>query len=110
VIEAFHECGLDAPKVVLVTFSQHLRTSMLDDADTVTVLPKSVLRLAGSRSPIKALSIHLPKHDFPLAIVTLKRRGLSAPAQLFISHVREALRPGNTLHSPNVRDRTRLRK
>jgi len=96
VFEAFRECGLDAPTVILVTFSQHLRTSMLDDANTVTVLPKSVLRFGADRSPIKALPINLPRHDFPLAIVTLKRRAMSPVAKLFVSHVREALRPGKT--------------
>ena len=94
VFEAFRECGLGAPKVMLVTFSQHLRTSMLADTDTVTVLPKSVLSLGADRSAIQALPIQLPKHNFPLGIVTLKRRALSPVAQLFISHVREALRAG----------------
>lgn len=92
VFEAFGERGLGAPKVMLVTFSQHLRTSMLADDDTVTVMPRSVLNLGAERFAVKALPIKLPRHDFPLAIVTLKRRLLSPAVQLFNAHVREELR------------------
>jgi DNA-binding transcriptional LysR family regulator len=94
VFEAFRECGLSAPKIMLVTFSQHLRMSMLAQANTVTVLPRSVLTLGDDRSAVRALPIKLPKHDFPLAIVTAKRRVPNPAAQLFIAHVREGLRPG----------------
>jgi|KBSSwiS6_1023812.scaffolds.fasta_scaffold06667_3 DNA-binding transcriptional LysR family regulator len=92
VFEAFRECGLGAPKVMLVTFSQHLRISMLADANTVTVLPRSVINLGADRSTVKALPIKLPKHDFPLAIVTAKRRVPNPAAQLLIAHLREGLR------------------
>jgi DNA-binding transcriptional LysR family regulator len=90
--EAFREAGLGTPKVALVTFSQHLRESMLEAPDTATVLPRSVLSRDAGRSTVRALPIKLPRHDFPLAIVTLKRRALNPAAQLFLSHVREALR------------------
>jgi DNA-binding transcriptional LysR family regulator len=93
VFQAFRECGLSAPKVMLVTFSQHLRTSMLADTNTVTVLPRSVVNLGANRSVLKALPIKLPRHDFPLAIVTTKRRVPNPVVQLFIRHVRESLRP-----------------
>jgi DNA-binding transcriptional LysR family regulator len=77
---------------MLVTFSQHLRMSMLADAKTVTVLPRSVLNLGADRSAVKALPIKLPKHDFPLAIVTAKRRVPNPAAELLIAHLREGLR------------------
>jgi len=77
---------------MLVTFSQHLRISMLADANTVTVLPRSVINLGADRSTVKALPIKLPKHDFPLAIVTAKRRVPNPAAQLLIAHLREGLR------------------
>jgi len=61
------------------------------------VLPRSVLNLGADRSAVKALPIKLPRHDFPLAIVTLKRRVPNPPVQLFIAHVREGLRPAQHL-------------
>ena len=85
---------VSVPKVMLVTFSQHLRMSMLADANTVTVLPRSVLNFGSNRSAVKALPIKLPRHDFPLAIVTLKGRVPNPAVQLFIADVREGLRSG----------------
>jgi DNA-binding transcriptional LysR family regulator len=92
VFEAFRTYGLSPPKVMLVTFSQHLRTNMLADESAVTVMPRSVLNFGAERSAVKALPIRLPRHDFPLALVTVKRRVPNPAVQLFIAHVREGLR------------------
>ena len=93
VFEAFRERGLPLPKVSMTTFSLHLRTSMLGTGAYVTVLPRSVVQLSADRFSLKALPIKLPKHDFPLGVVTLKNRMPNPVVQLFINYVREGLRP-----------------
>lgn len=93
VFEAFREHGVELPKVAMTTFSLYLRTSMAADGAYVTVLPRSIVRLNAERMSIKALPIKLPRHEFPLAIVTLKSRMPNPVVQLFIKHVREGLRP-----------------
>src|SRR6266545_2820155 len=90
--DAFRERGLQLPKVAMATFSLHLRTSMLADGAHVTVLPRSVVELNAHRLSLKALPIKLPRHDFPLAIVTLKNRMPNPAAQLFVKYVRESLK------------------
>jgi DNA-binding transcriptional LysR family regulator len=92
VFEAFRQCGLGDPKVFMATFSVHLRTSMVADGTYVSVLPRSMVRQTADRSNLKILPIKLPKHDFPLAIVTLKRRMANPVAQLFIKHARSGLK------------------
>ena len=93
VFEAFRQRGLPSPKVSMATFSLHLRTSMLQDGTYLTVLPRSVVQLSSDHLSVKALPIKLPKHDFPLAVVTLKNRMLNPVVQLFINCVRDSLRP-----------------
>jgi DNA-binding transcriptional LysR family regulator len=92
VFEAFRERGLGAPNVVMATFSLHLRTSMLADGAYVTVLPRTVVQADGDRLGIRALPIKLPKHEFPLAVVTLKRRMANPVVQLFAQRAAAALR------------------
>ena len=92
VFEAFRERGLSAPQITTATFSLHLRTSMLADGACVTVLPRTVVQHDGARLGIRALPIKLPKHEFPLAVVTLKRRMTNPIAQLFVRQISAALR------------------
>lgn len=92
VFEAFRERGLKPPKVFMATFSAHLRTSMVAAGAYVSVLPRSMVRQTADRSNLKILPIKLPKHDFPLAIVTLKRRMPNPVVQLFIKHARAGLK------------------
>jgi DNA-binding transcriptional LysR family regulator len=98
VFEAFHDRGLPSPKVSIATFSLHLRTSMLGDGTHVSVLPRSLLQVGGDHFSLRALPIKLPRHDFPLAIVTLKNRMLNPVVQLFTNYARDGLRAVASAH------------
>src|SRR5712691_11608160 len=88
VAEAFRTRGLPLPKVRLVTFSVHLRTSLLTTGRFLTAFPGSVLSLDPNQFPLKVLPVDLPARAWPVVIVTLKNRTLNPVAQLFIDHLR----------------------
>jgi DNA-binding transcriptional LysR family regulator len=88
VAEAFRARGLAMPKICLMTFSIHLRANLLATGPYITGFPNTFLRLNAKRFLLKALPVDLPVRPWPVAIVTLKNRALSAVAQLFIDHVR----------------------
>jgi DNA-binding transcriptional LysR family regulator len=88
VAEAFRTRGLPLPKVRLVTFSVHLRTSLLATGRFLTAFPGSVLSLDAGQLPLKVLPVDLPARPWPVVIVTLKNRTLNPVAQLFIDHLR----------------------
>src|SRR5262249_50705544 len=86
--EAFRELGLPMPKPSLLTFSIHLRASLLALGPYITAFPATFFRANADRFAMKALPIELPVRSWPVAIVTLKNRTLSAVAHLFIAHLR----------------------
>jgi DNA-binding transcriptional LysR family regulator len=88
VAEAFRTRGLPLPKVRLVTFSVHLRSSLLATGRFLTAFPSSVLSLDANQFPLKVLPVDLPARPWPVVIVTLKNRTLNPVAQLFIDHLR----------------------
>jgi DNA-binding transcriptional LysR family regulator len=88
VAEAFRTRGLPLPKVRLVTFSVHLRSSLLATGRFLTAFPSSVLSLDPNQFPLKVLPVDLPARPWPVVIVTLKNRTLNPVAQLFIDHLR----------------------
>lgn len=92
VFEAFRERGLGPPRIAMATFSVHLRAIMAAKGSHVSVLPRSIVPFVADRSGITALPIKLPKHDFPLAIVTLRHRMPNPVVQLFIRHAQSSLR------------------
>jgi DNA-binding transcriptional LysR family regulator len=100
VTEAFRTCGLDAPRIRLVTFSVQLRANLVATGEHVTVFPRSMTQLFSERMALKILPIRLPTREWPVAIVTLKERTLNPVARLFIEHVRAAWN-SPTLHVPN---------
>ncbi len=88
--EAFRACGLDAPRISLVTFSVQLRANLVVAGEHITVFPRSMMHLFAERMALKILPIRLPVREWPVAIVTLKDRTLNPVARLFIEHVRAA--------------------
>jgi DNA-binding transcriptional LysR family regulator len=94
--EAFRACGLDAPRISLVTFSVQLRALLVAAGEHITVFPRSMMHLFAERMALKILPIGLPVREWPVAIVTLKDRTLNPVARLFIEHVRAAW------NSPNL--------
>jgi DNA-binding transcriptional LysR family regulator len=88
--EAFRARGLVLPKVILRTFSTHLRINMVSSGHFIATLPKSVARFYADRFSLKVLPVDLPVRPWPVAILTLKNRTLSPVVELFIEHVRAA--------------------
>jgi DNA-binding transcriptional LysR family regulator len=86
--DAFAKQGLPHPKPALVTFSVHLRASLLTTGPFLTTLPGSVLRVNSSRLSVGILPIELSAKPWPVAVVTLKNRTLSPVVQLFIDELR----------------------
>jgi DNA-binding transcriptional LysR family regulator len=91
--EAFESRGLKMPKVVLTTFSVHLRNRLLATNEYVASIPRSLLAPNARMFGFKVLPIKLPVRDFPVAVVTLKNRTLSPVAELFIKHLRKLTKP-----------------
>jgi DNA-binding transcriptional LysR family regulator len=88
VAEAFRARGLKAPNVVMRTFSVHLRINLLAASDSITALPRSVLRFYADRFSLKALPVDFPNPSWPVEIATLKNRTLGPMAQRFIECAR----------------------
>ena len=91
--KAFAAQGLASPRVGVVSFSMYLRNTLLASGRYVALMPGSVLRFSAERFALRALPIHLPPIDDPIAVVTLKHRTLSPVAQLFVECAREVARP-----------------
>ena len=86
--EAFRACGLEPPKISLVTFSVQLRASMVATGEHITVFPRSMMHLFAEQMALTVLPIRLPAREWPVALVTLRNRTLNPVAKLFIEHVR----------------------
>jgi DNA-binding transcriptional LysR family regulator len=93
VMEAFREAGAEQPIVSLVTFSIQLRINLVADGSCITVLPRSMLRLYGSRLPVKVLPVKLPDREWPVVMATLKNRTPDPITMLFKEHLRNNLNP-----------------
>jgi DNA-binding transcriptional LysR family regulator len=86
--QAFRAIDLPVPKMHVVSFSVQLRAHLLATGDFVTAMPKSMLRLNPECKGLKQLPIRLPNASFPVAIVTLKARTLTAAVELFLDRLR----------------------
>jgi DNA-binding transcriptional LysR family regulator len=71
-----------------MTFSVPLRVNLVASGGHIAALPASVLRFNPENFGLSVLPVELPQQDWPVVIVTLKNRVLSAAAQLFCEHVR----------------------
>lgn len=87
--QAFKVQGLALPKVVMKTFSIHLRTNMIASGQFVTALPQSVLQLYGDRLGLKALPVNLEAAPWTVAILTLKNRTVGPAVERFIECARK---------------------
>jgi DNA-binding transcriptional LysR family regulator len=86
--EAFRAEGLDLPRAV-VTSLLPLRGSLLSTGRFLTMVPQVVSDFAADKPTFRRLPLSLPKTRRPFAIVTVKNRSLSPPAELFIEHARK---------------------
>jgi len=88
VMEAFKTRGLPPPRVVVKTFSVHLRNFLSLRGPFVAVLPASILRL-NTDIGLKALPIELPSPPRPVVVITLKNRTLGPAVELFLDCARD---------------------
>jgi DNA-binding transcriptional LysR family regulator len=91
--EAVSAKGLAVPQARAVSFSLHLRNSLLPTGRYLTVLPRSCLRYSPMRSLLKALAVDFPSKPTPVAIVTLKHRTPSPVSTIVIECAREVVGP-----------------
>ena len=93
VATAFEARGLPMPRIVLRTFSTHLRVNMVSSGHFIATFPRSVADHYTDRFGLKILQLDIPTMPWPVAILTLKGRTLSPVANLFINHIRAAFDP-----------------
>jgi len=80
---AFRRRGLKLPRMIITTFSIHLRNNLVGSGEFITALPRSVLQIYRRPHLLKELPVDLSVQP-PLAIVTLRNRTLTPGVQLFI--------------------------
>ena len=76
------------PGSCLETYSIHLRNHLISTGQFVGAMTSSVMRLSARPFSIVALPIELPSADFPLAVITLKKRTLTPVVKLFLDCAR----------------------
>jgi DNA-binding transcriptional LysR family regulator len=85
-IKAFRASGHDCPRATLVTSSPEMRLDLVATGRFLTI---TASRFRVRRPQLKVLPVELPMARMPVGIVTLKNRGLSPVAKLFIQHAHE---------------------
>ena len=89
--EAFRAQGLDLPERGLVSMSFHLRQVLLTTGEYITVVPDSLVHVFNAYGKtITVLPIDLAIEARPVALFTLKNRGLSPVVEVFLRAVRLA--------------------
>ena len=88
VAEAFRMRGTRMPKVCLKTLSVHLRANLLASGQYITTFPKSVVDFYATRFGLTVLPVDLPRHPWPVVVLTLKNRTLSPVVTAFIDCAR----------------------
>jgi DNA-binding transcriptional LysR family regulator len=91
--EAFAARGLKMPQPCIVSYSVHLRNSLLPTGRYLAYLPESFMQFGAMRSSFKVLPVDFPVTPRPVGIVTLRDRTLNPAAQLFIGCAREVVKP-----------------
>jgi DNA-binding transcriptional LysR family regulator len=87
--EAFRTRGLPMPRTSLVTLSMSVIAHLIADGRSLSSVPASVAHLKS----LRILPVDLPEgQPWPVNIVTLKNRTLSAAVQKFIGCAREVAR------------------
>jgi DNA-binding transcriptional LysR family regulator len=91
--EAFAAHGLKMPAPSIVSFSVHLRNSLLPTGRYLAYLPDSFMHFGAMRSSFKALPVDFPVKPRPVVVITLRNRTLNPVVRLFMDCAREVVRP-----------------
>jgi DNA-binding transcriptional LysR family regulator len=92
VSEAFLSAGLKPPSGTTAA-SIGFNIYAVATGRYLSMLPESMVHFARKHLPLRVLPVHLPLLRRPVMVVTLKSRTLSPVANLFLEHVRAAIRP-----------------
>lgn len=84
--QAFQAASLPTPQMEVTTFSVPLRHHLMMTAGFLSAMPKSLIDRS---SDLKELAIALPRHNYPVAIVTVKNRILNPAVDLFLDRARQ---------------------
>ena len=87
-LDAFRARGLKPPRATVITLSMNLRNKLLATGRFLTIISDFILKFPRRHSLLKALPVELANARGTVAIITLKDRTLSPPAELFIKTAR----------------------
>jgi len=93
VSDAFHAADLKVPRATVSTLSLQVSMTLLAAGRFVTLLPESMVRHMAKYMPVAALRVDLPSPLRPVATVRMKGRTLSPAAELFVTSLREGIKP-----------------
>jgi DNA-binding transcriptional LysR family regulator len=93
VVEAFRASGLTPPHATVYADVINMRMKLAASGRFLAVVPSYIMRFPAGHLPVKILPVKLPTTHRQLAVITLKNRTLSPPAQRFIDCTREAMKP-----------------
>jgi DNA-binding transcriptional LysR family regulator len=110
ITEACRARAIPMPRVVLSTFSTHIRANMVASGQYISTFPKSVASYYSAPFGMKVLNVRLPPRPWPLAILTLKNRTLSPVAGVFIDYLRTFAASAFPSKSPRQGRASRPRK
>jgi DNA-binding transcriptional LysR family regulator len=91
--DAFLAAGVKPPRATISSLSLQIPIFLVAAGRFLTLLPESMVRYIIEYMPIRVLPVDLPIPPRPVTIVTLKGRTLSPVAKLFVTSLREGIRP-----------------
>ena len=88
----FRDCGVHRPANLVETGSMILMISLLQETDTLAVIPQDVLRSQTGRHLLTALPIRMPPIMGAYGILTRRDRPLSSGGAAFLDGLRAIIR------------------
>lgn len=89
IAETFRAEGLAVPQAVISCGTLPMTGVMLETGPFLAMFPRSLMKFAANRYPLKVLPVELPNLSRPVGLVTLRNRTLSPTAHLFTERIRE---------------------
>ncbi len=90
VVDVFRQRKLALPATLVTTLSIHMRLNLLASGRFLTMLPSRMVNLPAHKAWLRALPIDLPESAGPVAMITVRKRGISGALKLFQRSCREA--------------------
>lgn len=93
----FRDCGLYRPANLVETSSMIMMIALLQETDTLAVIPQDVLRSHAGRHLMTALPIRMPPIMGAYGILTRRDRSLSPGGVAFLDGLRDLIRESRAL-------------